>query len=229
VARRYGALQVALVLAALGGYELLRAAMEPDWPLALRHAREVVAWERAAHVAWEAPLQGAFLRAPALVSALDVFYLVAHFALTGLFFVWLYRRSRPAFGAFRNAFLAATAVALAGHAAFPTAPPRLAGVGIQGTLGIDVGAISNPVAAIPSLHAGWALGVGVGLVLHARRPWKLAGALYPAVVLLTIVVTGNHFVIDAVAGMAVMAVALGAVVKCRKRRGVEQSGSSPGS
>ena len=80
--------------------------------------------------------------------------------------------------------------------------------------GIDIGsrasaAFSNPVAAVPSLHAAWALGIGIGLVLHARtRRWKLAGVLYPAAVALTIVVTGNHFVFDALAGMGVMTAGL---------------------
>src|SRR5262249_45336685 len=148
----------------------------------------------------------------------NVFYLAGHFVLTGLFFCWLYRRSLSAFRVFRNGFLAATAIALTLHWAFPAAPPRLAGIGVVDTLrqlsGIDIGspassAFSDPVAALPSLHAGWALGVGIGLVLYAgSRAWKLAGVLYPPAVALTVVVTGNHFVVDALAGMAVMAVGL---------------------
>ena len=58
---------------------------------------------------------------------------------------------------------------------------------------------------MPSLHAGWALGVGIGLVVYARPLfWKLVGVFYPIAVVLTIVVTGNHFVFDALAGMLVM-------------------------
>jgi PAP2 superfamily len=240
LSRHYGLAQVAIVLAAVWSYELLRRAIHPNWPLALEHAREIASWERVAHLEWEAPVQRAFLHAPELVRAMNLFYLAGHFVLTGLFFWWLYRRSQPAFRVFRNAFLGATAVALAVHAAFPTAPPRLAGLGLVDTLrrlsGIDIGsqasaAFSNPVAAVPSLHAGWALGVGVGVVLYARPLWaKLAGALYPAAVTLTILVTGNHFVFDALAGMAVMAASLSfGVVTFAQRRGVEQSGSSPGS
>ena len=63
------------------------------------------------------------------------------------------------------------------HWLFPTAPPRLAGVGLEDTLlvlsGIDIGsptsaAFSNPVAAVPSLHAAYALGVGIGLFRYGR-------------------------------------------------------------
>src|ERR671925_516598 len=65
--------------------------------------------------------------------------------------------------------------------------------------------LSNPVAAVPSLHAGWALGVGVGLVRYATQRWlQVLGAIYPAAVTLTIVVTGNHFIFDAIAGMVVL-------------------------
>ena len=101
------------------------------------------------------------------------------------------------------------------HWLYPTAPPRLAGVGLQDTLlvlsGIDIGsphssALSNPVAAVPSLHAAYALGVGIGMIRFARSHLiRFAGAIYPPLVVLTIVVTGNHFVLDAVAGMAVLA------------------------
>jgi PAP2 superfamily len=247
VARHYGLAQIGVVLGAVTGYELFRLVLRPDWPLALAHAHEIASWERVAHLAWEAPLQHAFLGVPPLVEALNVFYLAGHFLITGLFFLWLYRRSRPAFRVFRNGFLLATAAAFFVVWLFPTAPPRVAGLGLEDTLrrlsGIDIGSpgsggLSDPVAAVPSLHAGWALGVGLGVALYARpMGWKLAGALYPAAVVLTILVTGNHFVFDAFTGMFLTALALALaaasarrpVLRFGQRRGVEQSGSSPGS
>lgn len=213
--RHYGLAQVGVVLAGVYVYEAARRLMAPDWGQAERHARDIVAWERFAHLEWEGPLQHAFLRAPDLVRAMNVFYVTGHFALTAVFFVWLYHRSRDGFRRFRNGFIVATALSLLVHWWFPTAPPRLAGVGLEDTLRrlshIDIGSrtsatLSNPVAAVPSLHAGWALGVGVGLVLYARPfLWRAVGAVYPVAVVLTVVVTGNHFLFDTFAGMAVMA------------------------
>jgi hypothetical protein len=247
VARHYGLTQIAIVLAGLEGYELLRRALRPNWPLALEHAREILAWERVTDLSWELPLQREFLGLPWLIDAMNGFYIAGHFVITAVFFYWLYHRSRPTFQRFRNGFLAATAIAIVIHWRFPTAPPRLAGVGLVDTLrrfsDINIGSprsspFSDPVAAVPSLHAGWALGVGIGLVLYARPLfWKAVGALYPFVVVVTIVVTGNHFVFDAMAGMVVLgfgfALAELAVrwplVNWTLRRGVEQSGSSPGS
>ena len=214
VSAHYGLVQIAVVLASIEAYELARKVMEPNWPVAVRHAHDVVSMERFAHIHWEAPIQQAFLGVPDLVRGLNIYYFVGHFLLTGVFFVWLYHRSKPAYRTFRNGFLAATAIALLIHWRFPTAPPRLADVGLVDTLrhfsGIDIGSpastsFSNPVAAVPSLHAGFALGVGIGLVLYARPLfWKVVGVIYPITVVLTTIVTGNHFILDAVAGMVVL-------------------------
>ncbi len=215
VKRYYGLTQITLVVAAFQVYEAFRRMIDPNWGAAMANAHRIVSVERITHLGWEQSLQRAFLQIPDLVQAMNVFYFVGHFLLTGIFFFWLYHRSCDGFRSFRNAFLVTTALALLIHWKFPTAPPRLAGVGLQDTLRqlshIDIGSdrtssYYNPVAAIPSLHAGYALGVGIGLALYARRHWvRILGALYPAAVVLTIVVTGNHFVLDAIAGMAVLA------------------------
>ena len=224
---RDGLTQILVVLAVVGVYELARIAIEPDWAAALANAQRIVEVERVLLLGWEEPLQDAFLALPGLVRAMNVFYFVGHFLLTAIFFLWLYHRSRDGFRSFRDGFIVATLIALVIHWQFPTAPPRLAGVGLIDTLrlfsGIDIGsprstALSNPVFAVPSLHAGYAAGVGYGLVRYARLRWlRLLGAAYPAAVVLTIIVTGNHFVVDALAGIAVLA--LGFAVAARLRRG----------
>ena len=247
MSRHDGLAQLAVVLGAVGAYEATRLELRPDWPLALDHARRIAGWERIAHLAWERPLQHVALAAPGLVDALNAFYLLGHFAITGLFFLWLYRRSRSGFRLFRDAFLIATSLALLVAWRFPTAPPRVAGLGLEDTLrrfsDIDIGSpgsggLSDPVAAVPSLHAGWAVGVAVGLFIYTgSRAVKAAAVLYPIAVVITILATGNHFVIDALAGAGVMAIGFAlatlptrlAVVPSTLRRGVEQSGSSPGS
>ena len=206
--------QIAVVLGAVAVYEAARLAMEPNWAQAFANARRIGSLEEVLGVAWEQSLQRAFLAMPDLVTALNIFYFVGHFLFTGLFFFWLYHRSRDGFRSFRDGFLVATAISVVIHWVFPTAPPRLAEAGIEDTLrvlsGIDIGsphtsALSNPVAAVPSLHAAYALGVGIGLLRYARSPLlRFGGAIYPPLVVLTIVVTGNHFVLDAVAGVAVL-------------------------
>lgn len=209
--------QTAIILLGFLVYKQGRRAFEPNWPLAEDNAHRIFHLEQITHLAWEGSLQSVFLEVPELIRAMNVFYLTGHFLLTGIFFVWLYFRSRDGFEIFRNGFLVATGLALLIHWGFPTAPPRAAGVGLTDTLAqfsnIHIGApgqqdaFSNPVAAVPSLHAGWALAVGVGMVLYGR--WlvtRILGFLYPGVVTLTIIVTGNHFVLDAITGDLVMGV-----------------------
>lgn len=232
LARRDGVAQLALVLGAVGAYEAARLAMEPNWSQAFANANRVESVEQVLGFAWEQSLQRAFLALPNLVAALNIFYFVGHFLITAIFFFWLYHRSRDGFRSFRDGFLAATAIAVVIHWLFPTAPPRLAGVGLEDTLlvlsGIDIGsphssALSNPVAAVPSLHAAYALGVGIGMMRYARSHLiRLAGAIYPPLVVLTIVVTGNHFVLDAIAGMAVLGVGFALARAVRRRSGDEK-------
>jgi hypothetical protein len=233
LARRDAVAQLAVVVGAFAAYEAARHAMEPNWAQAFANARRISSAEQMLGLAWEQSLQHAFLAIPDLMQALNIFYFVGHFVFTGIFFVWLYRRSWSGFRSFRDAFLVATAISVVVHWLFPTAPPRLAGVGLEDTLlllsGIDIGspdsaAFSNPVAAVPSLHAAYALGVGLGVIRYARSHlMRVAGAVYPPLVVLTIVVTGNHFVLDAVAGIAVLGAGFLAV---RWWRGRSRDGGS---
>jgi hypothetical protein len=227
LARRDGVAQIAVVLGAVAAYEAARLAMKPNWAQAFENANRIQYVEQALGFAWEQSLQRAFLALPNLVAALNLFYFVGHFLFTAIFFFWLYHRSRDGFRSFRDGFLAATAIAVVIHWLYPTAPPRLASVGLKDTLlllsGIDIGspnssALSNPVAAVPSLHAAYALGVGIGMIRYARfLLLRVAGAIYPPLVVLTIVVTGNHFVLDAVAGMAVLGVGFWLARALRRR------------
>jgi hypothetical protein len=230
--RHDGVKQILIVLLAVWVYEAARMLVQPNWSAATENAEKVAALERGLDFAWEHSVQQAFLGIPDLVEAMNLFYFFGHFVLTAIFFVWLYHRSRDGFRSFRNGFMAATAIAFLIHWQFPTAPPRLIdGLGVEDTLrvlwNIDIGspnasAFSNPVAAVPSLHAGWAIGVGIGLIRYAQRTWlRVLGVVYPIAVVLTIVVTGNHFIFDALAGAAVLAAGfLVASLPRIKRRGL---------
>ena len=218
-------LQIGLVIALAEAYRLLRRLLPTDWPQAIANAQQVERLERVTHTAWEQGIQSWFLHFPQVVKGMNWFYLSSHFFVTGAFFVWLYWRNREGFAIFRDGFLLATAIALVIHWRYPTAPPRLANMNIKDTIdlysGVNIGGphherFANPVAAVPSLHAGWALALGVGIVLYARNFLvRGLGVLYPGAVLLTIVVTGNHFIFDAVAGGLVMAVGFAATAPFR--------------
>jgi PAP2 superfamily len=220
---RRGLQEVALVLAAVAGYELTRRLIHPSWPVAAGHARSLVALERSLGIAWEAPLQHAL--AP-LLPLLAVVYLAAQFGATGLFFLWLYRNAPDAYPRFRDAFLVATALALVVQWRYPVAPPRFIGLDdtVVSLFHVPVARVTDPLAALPSLHAGWAVGVGVGLWSRSRA---LAVA-YPAVVVLATLATGNHFVLDAAAGAALMAAGFWLSQTLRLRHGATLTTASRG-
>ncbi len=197
-------------------------------------AGTVVRLERSLHVFDEATIQHAAGHVAGLPTFLGYAYVSLHLAGTVAVLVWVYRRRRDAYARLRNTLALTSGLAIAGYALFPTAPPRLAGVGIADTVtrstAVDlhstlVSRLYNPYAAVPSVHIAFSLTVGFAIVRLARRPlWRVAGALYPAFVLFVIVATGNHFFFDAAAGSAVAAIALAATAFAPRLRASIRAG-----
>jgi hypothetical protein len=211
-----GLVEGATLISLYGVYELIRGGGHTTLGLARRHTDSIVSLERHLHVFGERALQHASHSVPALPSVLGVAYMALHFGVTIGFLFWLYRRHRERFPLIRNTVVVATAIALVIYVLYPAAPPRLAGLGFVDTvtngahLNLSsnlLGSVYNPFAAVPSLHFGYALIVGVAVAAYAgRRSVRIAGAVYPLVMLVVIVATGNHFFFDAAAGGLVVAV-----------------------
>ena len=219
-------MEAAGALTLYGLYELARGLVGTDTAQADAHAHRLVALERSLHLFVEANVQRAAQTLPGLTSLFDVAYVTLHLAVTAGVLLWLHRGHPDGFPFVRTALLLASGLALVGFLVYPTAPPRLAGVGILDTVSggqVDlnrglVSSLYNPYAAVPSMHVGYALLVAASLVRHGRRLLVRAiGALYPPFVLLVIVATGNHFFLDAAAGAlaAGLAAALAAVLTSR--------------
>jgi hypothetical protein len=214
---RAGRIEAAVAVALYGVYELVRGLGGENWTAARLHTADIVAIERSLGIFWEQGVQDASASIPGLARILGVLYITLHFAATIGFLAWVHRRRPDAFAIVRTTLVVATGIALVGYLTFPAAPPRLAGLGFTDTVsksaGVNLssdllGALYNPVAAVPSLHFGYALLVGAGLAALARRRWvRVAGALYPAAMLYIIVATGNHFLVDAVLGGLVVVAA----------------------
>lgn len=203
-------------------YELARDVVVSDAREADAHAREVLSLERWLHLFGEEAVQHAARALPGLTALLGAAYLTMHLAVTGAVLLWLHKHRPAVFAFVRTTLLLASGISLVGFLAFPTAPPRLAGIGIADTLSnanIDlnhglISSLYNPYAAVPSMHIGYALIVAGSLTAYGRGLFVRAlGAVYPIIVLFVVVATGNHFFIDAAAGvivavMAAMAAAL---------------------
>jgi len=219
--------EAAVVLALYGLYELARGLVVGDTAEADRHAHRLVALERSLHVFVEANVQHAAHALPGLTGLLGIAYLTLHLAVTAGALLWFHQRRSAAFPFVRTTLLLASGLSLVGFLIYPTAPPRLAGIGIADTVSgghIDlnsglVSSLYNPYAAVPSMHIGYALIIAASLLRHGRhRLVRTLGALYPALVLLVVVATGNHFFFDAAAGALVAGLAAAAAAVLTRPR-----------
>jgi hypothetical protein len=225
--------EAALVLGVYALYETTRGGVAASRAIAIRHARDVVAIERSLHLFVERAVQQEAEHVSGLIGTLGVAYLTFHLAFTSLVLLWLHRRRPDAYPLIRTTLLIASTLAVVGYALFPTAPPRLSGLGISDTItsyghvNLNKGLVSglyNPYAAVPSMHAAYALVVGFALFRHGRHLLtRLAGGAYPALVVFVIVATGNHFFFDVAAGALVAAVASAGAFLLRRPAGTIQA------
>ncbi len=211
-----GLVEIATLAGLYGIYEVVRGRGHASLAGARDHTDWIVDVERHLHLFGERAIQRGAHWVPGVPTLLGIAYIALHFVGTAAFLVWLYRRHPERFPLVRNTLVAATGVALALYILYPVAPPRLAGLGFADTVSDSakvnlssdlLGSLYNPFAAVPSLHFGYALLVGVTIAALARgRVARAIGWSYPAVMMLVIVGTGNHFFFDAAAGALAIAV-----------------------
>jgi hypothetical protein len=147
----------------------------------------------------------------------NVYYGGPHFAVTIVAIIWLFRFHPERYPLWRNTLAFTTALALIGFALFPLMPPRLIGHGFVDTLeyvgGLwsfhsgPINKVSNQYAAMPSLHFAWALWCTCVFYPSCRRWWTKALAIaHPVCTFFAIVVTANHYIIDALGGVVILVV-----------------------
>jgi hypothetical protein len=199
-------------------YDLVRILTVGRESTAVANANHIIVFERSLHLYVEPWIQAKVSHVQDLLLACNWFYAQVHLPAFIAFLAWVYLRRNDVFAFFRNAFILINVIAVTLFALVPVAPPRLTpDSGIVDTLYVfsstnyqsgGMRFVTNPFAAMPSLHFGYAIFVSVGLLLLVRSRWvRLAAYLYPVVVLVAIVATGNHFLFDALAGGLVIAVA----------------------
>src|SRR4051794_26563046 len=184
---------------------------------AFRHAKDIIHLERLIGVYHEETLQDWALHLKPLIVACNYFYGSFHFVVTIGTAVFLYRKFSDDYPLFRNTLGIATALALIGFATYPLMPPRLLphSYSFVDTLAkyptfwsFNSGAvskISNQFAAMPSVHCAWAGWCAVVLTPRVKHvSLKVAAAVSPLFTITVIVLTGTHYILDAVGGFAVL-------------------------
>ncbi|WP_083982673.1 phosphatase PAP2 family protein [Actinomadura hibisca] len=187
---------------------------------AFANADQILAVERLLGLDVELGLNQMLLQVPWLARTANIFYATAHFTVTLGVVIWIYRYRPRDYRWLRTSLMIATGVALLGFWLYPLAPPRflhsegfvdpVTALHSLGLYASDAsGSLTNQYAAMPSMHAGWALWCGYVVIRLAGRRWlSLLGLVYPATTVFVILSTANHYVLDAVAGISLVGAAL---------------------
>jgi hypothetical protein len=201
------------------GYAVTRLLVDGSHDRAVANAQALLGAESSFGVAHERWFNRYVSARQVLAVPADNAYASCHYLVTLVVLVWLWRCQPAAYLRGRRTLVVATLLALIAYWALPVAPPRmLPGFvdtmatyrrygwwGGEASAPSGLGAMTNQLAAMPTLHVGWAVWCGAEVVRHARRRRaRLAGVLYPLFTVLVVVGTGNHYLADAVAGAGVL-------------------------
>jgi hypothetical protein len=217
------ALEALILVPAYVLYSLVRGTVDGRTPEAFQRATALVDIEQGLGIFWEAELQSLILTWDLAVRVANLVYVWGHLPVLIVIAVWLFMFHRGRYPLFRNAFLISGGIGLFLFWLLPTAPPRFLQYWGFVDTAVDSGsyyvfqhpAFVNQYAAMPSLHFGWSLLAAVALYANLRAPYRHAAFLLPVATLGGIVLTGNHFFLDAVAGAAVALAGLWLAVRLR--------------
>ncbi len=217
--------EVLLLGSALPLYYLVRGSAHERVGQAIVRSVQLIKLEQGLGIFWEADLQRWVLSYDWLIELLNAVYLYGHLPVIAALAVWLYFWHRPQYLLMRNAFLISGAIGLVVYVLFPVAPPRFAPewgfvdtVFNQYNTGrpLTPSFFTNEYAAVPSLHFGWNLLVGVAVWLASKRiGLRSFAVVMPLAMLATIILTANHYFLDAAAGLVVVAMGMAVAIAVR--------------
>lgn len=230
--------EFAIIGALYGLYSLVRNSVGDVVARAYANGRDILALQDGWGLALERGLNDWVHRTEVVAGAVALHYATLHFLVTPAVLVWLFFRRPARYRVVSGILMVTTALALIGFYWLPTAPPRLLSdegfVDVMsqtstwgwwpesGTPGSD--AISNQFAAMPSLHCAWATWCGLAVALLARRAWiRVAAAVYPFTTYFVVMGSGNHYLLDVVAGIAVLGAGAAVVLAVASARGAVRS------
>jgi hypothetical protein len=182
--------------------------------------------ERWLHLPNEATIQRWSLHATWLVKFANIYYIAGHVVPLGVFLVWLFVRHRDHFAYWRN-ILGFTSLTCALIQTIPLAPPRM-----YPELGfVDAGAIYGPtvyskggtgvagqLAAMPSMHVGWAMVIGIAVLIVSKSRWRWLGMLHAALTWFAVTVPAYHWLLDGVVATALIGLGMAIGVALRPVR-----------
>lgn len=201
--------QLALVVMAALAYFGVRGVTQSGMARAFAHAHQVIEAEQWLGIDWEVTLQQLIIDHASLVTMANWIYIYGHWPVVACVLTWLFVRHRDEYLTLRDAMFISGAIGLIIFIAFPTAPPRFIDMGLLDTVTdrsesyrtLQPPGLINKYAAMPSLHFGWNLLVGVVVFRVSRHSLVRVFAIgLPIAMAVAVVATANHYVLDVPAG-----------------------------
>ena len=189
---------------------------------ATAHGDWVWAAERTAHLPSEAAVQAPLLAHVTLTQAANFYYLYGHLNVIAALLIWLFWRHRDDY-AWVRATLVLFTLASTLLQSLPVAPPRLLpGLGVVDTPALYDQSVYSPLgtgsadqlAAMPSIHVGWAILAAVVVLQVSTSRWRWLVLLHPVLMSLVVVDTGNHFWADGIVAGVLLVPALAVGPAC---------------
>lgn len=219
--------ELPLIVAVYALYSAGRLVVRGDETAAVAHGLALLRLERPLRLDLETGLNRLFTEHAWLGVPADFAYAALHYLVTPALLIWLFRSRAAHYRALRTWLMCSTLLGLTGFVLMPTSPPRLLGSGhgftdtmaqyaAYGWWGGEasaprgLGGLTNEFAAMPSLHVGWALWCGAVLWRCGRRSplVRTLAVGYPLGIAVVVMGTANHYLLDVVAGAAVMGLGL---------------------
>ncbi len=204
--------QVAFIVLGVLFYFGVRGMTEGSVSAALENGWRVLDFEAGMHLDIETTLQGWIRPSDALTTGVNWIYIWLHWPLIAITLLWLHHTHRLQYLQARNAMFVSGAIGLVIFARFPVAPPRLLDPRFVDTVTelsssyrvLQPPGLVNKYAAIPSLHVGWNLLMGIAIYRSSTSLLpRLIAVASPALMAFAVIATANHYFIDGIIGAAV--------------------------
>jgi membrane-associated phospholipid phosphatase len=215
-----------------------------SYSTAVTNAVRVLDVERVLHLDQERNFQQFLLHWPDMVRVLDTFWSYGYLVGTVAVMAWIGLRHRHAYRRLRRSFVLATGVALVVFAVYPTVPPRLLppahGIvdtwmtvgGVAAHTPPNFERIADPFASMPSLHVAWSVWAAAAILSQLPRTGtfrrgliRIVAVVYPVLTAMCVVATGNHLVLDCLAGAALVPLSLAGLDRVARRYALREARS----
>ena len=209
--------EVLLVAFAAAVYGGVRAVTEGSIAEANANAAAVERLESALGIGWEHAAQSVVLGSATLTTLANWMYIFGHWPVIIAAAAVLYAKRPFHYRILRNALITSGLIGFAFFFLVPTSPPRLVAPNLVDTVlersdayrALQPPSLTNQYAAMPSLHFGWNLVVGIvlfaGFTGLAIRTFAL---VMPLAMAFAVVATANHFVLDVLVALVVVSIGL---------------------